>query len=357
MTTNGNWASSFGLEPSDEPRGGIDRELRGRVVDADDTFSSEPRAAELWSAIRLGELLVVDSFSTDARAYLVMQWRTGDVSPARVRNWEVLERILLGDSQKIVGIELQLGPSSVAAMSKSALRAIGVTTRVSQAPPLLYILAHASARHGTTPFRESRFEFHRSRYCCVSMSLQSPALAERLSPAEQDVALMRIAGRSLSEIAASRNTSRRTVANQLCAAFRRLGVSGRSSLVEYFLFAPGAPPSSSVHRKVAEAEPQLTCSRPTLDDFDGTRETETPELLANPKHVEVELLRRDPERSEQILDVDPAAGGGRMPQALVFEPVPRQRQQQVVVRPRAQRKSAILHQHGGFDVFLVERHS
>jgi DNA-binding CsgD family transcriptional regulator len=146
--------------------------------------------------------------------------------------------MLLGDSQKVIAIDLDLAPSTVAAIMKGALRSIGVTARASCVPPLLCVLAHVAVKKQAPPFREADFGYNERFYRVLSMALKCSALAERLSPAEETVARMRIEGRSLAEIATCRNTSRRTVANQLATASRRLGISGRSSLIQYFLSTP-----------------------------------------------------------------------------------------------------------------------
>jgi DNA-binding CsgD family transcriptional regulator len=57
----------------------------------------------------------------------------------------------------------------------------------------------------------------------------SDALAA-LSAGQREVASLVLAGRSTREIAASRSTSERTVANQLAAIYRKLGVSSRAEL-------------------------------------------------------------------------------------------------------------------------------
>ena len=58
-------------------------------------------------------------------------------------------------------------------------------------------------------------------------------LAPVWSPAEFAVVRGLLEGRNYLEIAKTRGTSTRTVANQLAAAFRRLGVSGRGSLLNH----------------------------------------------------------------------------------------------------------------------------
>jgi DNA-binding NarL/FixJ family response regulator len=51
-----------------------------------------------------------------------------------------------------------------------------------------------------------------------------------LTPAEQQVALAALSGLSNADIARMRGSSPRTVANQLAAIFRKLGVRSRSEL-------------------------------------------------------------------------------------------------------------------------------
>ena len=57
------------------------------------------------------------------------------------------------------------------------------------------------------------------------------SLLEALSSAEREVLLAVDAGKSNAEIAALRQTSSRTVANQLASIYQKLGVSSRHELV------------------------------------------------------------------------------------------------------------------------------
>lgn len=57
----------------------------------------------------------------------------------------------------------------------------------------------------------------------------------RLTPAEQDVALMTIKGLSIAEIAALRNTAEGTVKAQSAGIYRKAGVSGRPQLLSLFI--------------------------------------------------------------------------------------------------------------------------
>jgi DNA-binding CsgD family transcriptional regulator len=96
---------------------------------------------------------------------------------------------------------------------------------------LLVTLIHA-ARVGAQPERllVEAIERNGRRGYVVRLRARVPALAI-LSPAECAVLRLRAAGHSYSAIAQQRTTSYRTVANQIAAASRRLGVSERFDLL------------------------------------------------------------------------------------------------------------------------------
>jgi|SRR5688572_19596865 len=210
--------------------------LRPMVVQCDETRWGVRECGGFWPRLRAGAISVADSFSTEERAYLVLRHRPSDASRLSSRHWDILERILLGQSQKVIAFEFGVAVSTIAGNAKAALHATGLKGRVCCAPPVLCMLAHASlTRHPMDVIRASDFESGGIRYDVLSIALRNSSRIQRLTPAEKAVVLMRIEGRSLADIAVCRHTSPRTVANQLSAAFRRLGLSGRSSLVEYFL--------------------------------------------------------------------------------------------------------------------------
>ncbi|MCZ7680544.1 MAG: helix-turn-helix transcriptional regulator [Sandaracinaceae bacterium] len=76
-------------------------------------------------------------------------------------------------------------------------------------------------------------ELQSARFIVVSYPLEtSPGLALEavLSPAEIEVAKLVIAGLSNAEIGARRGTSARTIANQVAAVLRKLGLESRRDL-------------------------------------------------------------------------------------------------------------------------------
>lgn len=64
----------------------------------------------------------------------------------------------------------------------------------------------------------------------IVVSTAAPRLPGVLSDSEQQVVLAVLAGRSNLEIAKARGTSIKTVANQLQAVYRKLGVGSRDEL-------------------------------------------------------------------------------------------------------------------------------
>lgn len=101
----------------------------------------------------------------------------------------------------------------------------------------------ASARRGkrstrSTPvlapprgLEASRITVGEEELALLTFPISPPALPETFSAAEREIAVAVLEGRSNAEIAAERETSIRTVANQIGAMFRKLGVHSRPEFV------------------------------------------------------------------------------------------------------------------------------
>jgi DNA-binding CsgD family transcriptional regulator len=144
----------------------------------------------------------------------------------------VLEHLLLGGSQKACAQDVGLSTSSVTLLAKRGLHSLGLRCLPSRAPLLLAILVCLSRE----PFAGSRVrvsELERGgvRYLEVWFPSATAVLAETLSDAECAVARLVLQGKPYVEIAERRQTSVRTVANQVAATFRRLNISGRGELL------------------------------------------------------------------------------------------------------------------------------
>lgn len=88
---------------------------------------------------------------------------------------------------------------------------------------------------GLTPrgLRAINFRFEAVDWLVLSFETQELELLGGVTPAEADVVRGVLAGESNAAIAARRGTSVRTVANQLAALFKKLGVGSRAELVHH----------------------------------------------------------------------------------------------------------------------------
>jgi DNA-binding CsgD family transcriptional regulator len=79
--------------------------------------------------------------------------------------------------------------------------------------------------------RVTRFRAGSDELAILSYPLFRLTLPESLTKAEREIAIEALAGRTNQQIAASRATSVRTVANQINSILRKTGASSRAELV------------------------------------------------------------------------------------------------------------------------------
>jgi DNA-binding CsgD family transcriptional regulator len=170
-------------------------------------------------------------------------------APLPARDIEILERSLLEGVRKSVAADFGLCPSSVAEILRRCFAFMGLSCWPSRIPLLLVMAAHAKSA-SPSPRTEKLVLTQNQQFLRQSISVARPdnALSARLSPAEFAVTRLLIEGRSYVEAARMRQTSKRTVANQLASAFHRLGISGRAELLcllaQQKLASWQAPPAS-----------------------------------------------------------------------------------------------------------------
>jgi DNA-binding NarL/FixJ family response regulator len=197
----------------------------------------------LWSDLVSNRFRVADCFFSETRCFLVLKPVVRSGRPDRrlaVRKVRVLERILLGEGQKAVALSLRVAPSTVTLMSGECLRAMGLDCRTSRVPMVLVMGAHAARdltdfRHGTL----SEITVGDTLVRIIGMPRPDAHLPDQLSPAECMVARALVEGKRHEEIARARDTSTRTIANQLASAFHKLRVSGRAELLCRLIRRPG----------------------------------------------------------------------------------------------------------------------
>ncbi|HYQ42436.1 MAG TPA: LuxR C-terminal-related transcriptional regulator [Polyangiaceae bacterium] len=213
-------------------------EGRGDGSSADASDFPNSACAEAWAGLASGRSIVVESRTTRLRTHLVIANAGLNAYPPRARDLRILERLLLGESAKSLAIELKLSQSTIATALKRTLEGMGLKLLPSRLPLGLAVLVHhAHGRAAVAMQRHLDPNPHR-----LVLSARFASLDEMLSPAVLDVVFQFAQGSSHAEIAAHRRTSTRTVANQIAMAFQRLGVSGRTQLLEYLVFAPISKP-------------------------------------------------------------------------------------------------------------------
>lgn len=189
----------------------------------------------LWNSLRLGELRIVETFTTRERYYVVLAARDSEpvcdgfsVVPARPR---LLEQWLGGTSPKMLSSDLGLSLSTISSELKRELARLGLACLPRQVPAAIGLLAGAGlGRSPRDAGRSTSFVFEGREYAVVSLARPEALLVDRLSPAEYTTLCLLAEGSSYASIAHRRNVKRRTVANQVASLFRRLGVSGRAEL-------------------------------------------------------------------------------------------------------------------------------
>ena len=223
------------------------RRVEARHVSRDQAVDSDARAGEpvplalLWQALTEGVCRVVDSFFTSKRCYVVTAGLAArGRPPVEGRKLEILERVLSGSAQNAVGLDLGLAPSTIAQHTRVGLDSLGIACRSSRVHPLLMLAAKAArdrdlSQHGSL----SVVLADGTALRVIGVARPDACLIDVLPQAELAVVSGQIEGHSLEDIARQRGTSVRTVANQVAAVFRRLGVSGRNELV-HRLFADTA---------------------------------------------------------------------------------------------------------------------
>lgn len=214
----------------------VQERLRSIAIEADASGRDTAELAGLWQQLIEGSLSIVEHFSTRERHFLMLRRAVAGTERRTLtpRQLELLQRLLLGQPQKGAAIDCHLSASTVAGTLTETLRALGLNVSASRAPVLLSLILHA--HRGQAPIRCARASevcVEGSTLLVISTERLEEAICGKLSPAERAVVRLRTDGKSHAEIASLRKTSRRTIANQLASASRKLGVSGRCELLSY----------------------------------------------------------------------------------------------------------------------------
>jgi DNA-binding NarL/FixJ family response regulator len=207
------------------------------VVAADQHSRSEIDLALTWRELTRGLSRIAGWFFTPERCGLILAMTDHAPEPALDRRQlQIIEPILCGVGQKTVAINLDLAPSTIAFNARRGLQALGFAGKPSRAHPLLMQIARAASERSLAAGSISFVSSTLGDLQIVGVPRPDWHLIGNTPSAELEVARLFFEGSSYVEIARSRQTALRTVANQLAAVFKRMAVSGRNELV-HRLFA------------------------------------------------------------------------------------------------------------------------
>lgn len=201
------------------------RRTHGRPVRAPDLdrarlkrYRAHPDALDLWPATRDGAVIVPAD-----RGYLAVECPVDGAPLARLtaRERAVTSLVSLGRSNKAIGYELGIRPSTVSTLLSSAARKLRVS--------------------GTAGV------IGRARGCVQTYPRASQLARERgLTEAESAVLCLLFAGLPDNEIAELRASTRGTVTKQVDAIFKKVGVGSRRELLSSFAPWPIAADDAKV---------------------------------------------------------------------------------------------------------------
>jgi DNA-binding NarL/FixJ family response regulator len=205
--------------------------------------ASVDRCAALWLGLVSGKLEVVQASAQQGRCVLILGVRSVPVRALGARARNVLERMLLGERRKVIAYDMNVSVSMLALTLKASLASLGLGCKPALAPSALVMLIHG-ARGPFAPMGTFIGGCnHEGRRLAIVTQVFNDSVLRGISPSQRAVMSLVASGRSCTDIAARRNRSCRTVINQVAAASRRLGVSSRFDLLQYFATGgAGVPP-------------------------------------------------------------------------------------------------------------------
>lgn len=186
--------------------------------------ASDEESESLWEPLVQGRWSLVDRIESDGRRYIVACANPeGVLDPRKLTPVEqdVARLSALGMSYKEIAAELGIKEGSVGPALHSATRKLGLEKPLHL--PLFFRDAQARVRPICLESGDVRLR--------VAGGAPAMPVDARLTPAEDQVLSLLLEGHSNAFIASARGASKKTIANQIYALFRKLGVRSRQELV------------------------------------------------------------------------------------------------------------------------------
>jgi DNA-binding NarL/FixJ family response regulator len=203
------------------------------VIDAQGRFGNdvqrESSAARCWDELVEGRVEIVGHATSETHASLVVSTQTRRPPvPCNAGDAALLQRVLSGEAQKVLALDLNCAPSTVSQRITLILSAFGLRV-ASRRVPLALVMVAASRAIGSTfsPPGYQEIACPKTGHLELQMLRPETVFCHSLSTAEYEVIQAVVEGRPHKQIGACRDRSPRTVANQLRSIADKLGVCGR----------------------------------------------------------------------------------------------------------------------------------
>lgn len=220
----------FPSDAPDEPDPSRPARQRARAVQTHDPGTRQMPMQQLWASFGSGTYRIRSVEHTGERCFVTICRRPARRPLSTTTEWRVAERILCGEQPKVVADELSVSRSTVCGYWQTAVGSLCEPRCFSTA--LAFLVLCAGSTRGAFLEPATVHEVNSRGHALVSVRLDdSRLLSAGLSRAELHIARAVIAGKRASEICIERQTSPRTVANQLSAIYRKFRISGRRELV------------------------------------------------------------------------------------------------------------------------------
>jgi DNA-binding NarL/FixJ family response regulator len=216
-----------------EPNSSVDPFLRATLTSEREALPGADLAG-IFQSVLDRRLTLCAEGSTSSHCYMVARVTRDEALPSsplsRIET-AVLVRVLWGEQQKLVAVELGIACSTASKWYTSALEKTGLSGRPIPVPMVIAAQAWASGMSPPVLARQSRFGHDGSEYCLLAVPRPVVSTQGSLTPAECEVARYLVEGESRWDIATRRETSAQTVACQIRGIFSKWRLTGRYALI------------------------------------------------------------------------------------------------------------------------------
>jgi DNA-binding NarL/FixJ family response regulator len=187
-----------------------------------------------WQAFLEGRFRSGSQWIGPDRSYVLAQVATESGTPRCALNrieTAVLVRVLCGEQQKLIAMELGIGCSTASKWYAHAVAKLGLNGRPIASPIVIAAQAWAMGREPALDARVATVEHGGSTFLLISVPRPRIPQGTPLTPAEREVAALLVDGGSRQEIALCRGSSVQTVASHVRGLFSKLEIVGRYALI------------------------------------------------------------------------------------------------------------------------------